>query len=400
MEPTQKLLLLGLAFSIPAGALINKSNFCTMGGVSDWINMGRSGRLWAWFFATGTAILAVAVMQSMGILSLSSTIPPYQTASFAWPRYMLGGFLFGIGMTLGGGCMNKTLVNIGSGNLKSLLVGFIASVMAYLMTKTDFYGIIFHGWISPLTIDLSKLGISSQSVPSLIGRLVGMESVAGTFTLVTGLVIGGALVLLAVKSDNFRSNFNNLLGGLTVGLAVAAAWYVTGGPFGREVIEAVEWMDNRPVGVGVQSLTFANPMGEFLSFAMAPSSLLITFGMTCAVGILLGSFLYTVATRKFRIQWFVSTGDAIKHGIGAVLMGIGGVLAMGCTIGQGVSGVSTLAIGSILTFATILFGSVLTMKIQYYQMVYEDEASFMTILPSVLADMHVLPQALRKLDRP
>lgn len=399
MEPTQKLLLLGLAFSIPAGAIINKSNFCTMGGVSDWINMGRSGRLWAWFFAAGTAILAVAIMQSMGVLSLSSTIPPYQTASFAWPRYLLGGFLFGIGMTLGGGCMNKTLVNIGSGNLKALLVGFIAAIMAYLMTKTDFYGIVFHGWISPLTIDLSKLGISNQSLPGLIGGLAGAP-VAGTLTLVTGLLAGGALVLLAVKSENFRSNYNNLLGGLTVGLAVAAGWYVTGGPFGREVIEAVEWMDNRPVGVGVQSLTFANPMGEFLSFAMSPSALLLTFGMTCAIGILLGSFLYTLVSGKFRIQWFASVGDAIKHAVGAVLMGIGGVLAMGCTIGQGVTGVSTLAIGSILTFAAILLGSVLTMKIQYYQMVYEDEASFMTILPSVLADMHILPQALRKLDRP
>lgn len=400
MEPTQKLLLLGLAFSIPAGAIINKSNFCTMGGVSDWINMGQVGRLWAWLFAAGTAILAVAIMQSMGILSLSSTIPPYQTASFAWPRYLLGGFLFGIGMTLGGGCMNKTLVNIGGGNLKALTVGFIAAIMAYLMTKTDFYAVVFHGWISPLTIDLSKHGINNQSLPTLIGSIVGIESVAGTFTLATGLIIGGALVLLAIKSENFRTNFDNLLGGLTVGLAVAAGWYITGGPFGREVIDAVEWMDNRPVGVGVQSLTFANPMGEFLSFAMSPSSLLITFGMTCAVGILLGSFLYAVLTRKFRIHWFVSTGDAIQHVIGAVLMGIGGVLAMGCTIGQGVTGISTLAIGSILTFAAILFGSVLTMKIMYYQIVYEEEASFMAILPSVLADMHILPQALRRLDRP
>lgn len=400
MEPTQKLLLLGLAFSIPAGALINKSNFCTMGGISDWVNMGKLGRLWAWFFAVGIAILSVSIMEASGILNISNTIPPYLTANFAWPRYLLGGFMFGIGMTLAGGCMNKTLVNIGGGSLKALTVALVAAIMAYLMTKTDFYALVFHSWISPITLNLAQYNISNQSLPTLLARLAGMESGAGTFTLSIGLLLAGVLILLAFRSKDFRSNPNNLIGGLAVGLSVAAGWYITGGPLGKEVIEAVEWMEQRPVSVGVQSLSFINPMGEFLSFGMAPSQLLVTFGMACAIGVLIGSLLYAVISRKFRLQGFASLNDAIKHVIGAVLMGTGGVLAMGCTIGQGVTGVSTLAVGSMLTLTFIIFGSVLTMKIQYYRLVYENEASFWTILPSVLADMHLLPQALRKLERP
>jgi uncharacterized membrane protein YedE/YeeE len=80
-------------------------------------------------------------------------------------------------------------------------------------------------------------------------------------------------------------------------------------------------------------------------------------------------------------------------------MGFGGTLALGCTIGQGITGISTLATGSFLTFVAIVFGSALTMKIQYYKMVYEEEAGFISALVASLADFHLLPNALRKLDK-
>lgn len=400
MEPTLKLLLFGLALSVPLGALINKTNFCTMGGISDWINFGSRSRLFAWLFAAAVAMLSVSIMQAGGVLSVAQTIPPYLTANFAWPRYLLGGFLFGIGMTLGGGCLNKTLINIGRGNLKSLLVALVTAVMAYLMTKTDFYGVVFHSWMAPLTIDLSQYQLDSQSLPALLARVAGVESAAGTFTLITGLVLACLIVFWVFSLKEFRSNPNDWVAGLALGLAVAAGWYLTGGPLGKEVLEAVEWMDQRPVGVGVQSLTFVNPMGEFLAFGMAPSRLLITFGMTCAAGIVIGSLLYAVISRTFSVQGFVSVKDTARHVIGGILMGIGGVLGMGCTIGQGVTGVSTLSLGSMTVFASIVFGSALTMKIEYYRMMYEDQAFLKAILPSVLADMRLLPQAMRKLERP
>ncbi len=400
MEPAQELLLLGLALSVPLGALINKTNFCAMGGISDWINFGSRGRLFAWLFAAAVAMLCVSIMETGGVLSIDKTIPPYLTANFAWPSYLLGGFLFGIGMTLGGGCANKTLINIGRGSLKSLLVAAVMALMAYLMTKTDFYAVAFHPWITPPTIDLSQYQLSNQSLPALLARLPGVESAAGTLTRVTGPVLAGIIMLWVFREKEFRSDPNHWFAGLALGLAVAAGWYLTGGALGRQVLEAVEWMDQRPAGVGVQSLSFVNPMGQILAFGMAPSRLLVTFGMVCAAGVVIGSLAYALISSTFHVQGFVSLKDTLRHVIGGILMGVGGILGMGCTIGQGVTGVSTLSLGSMMVFASIIFGSALTMKIQYYRMMYEDQAFFRAILPSVLVEMRLLPQTMRKLERP
>jgi hypothetical protein len=125
---------------------------------------------------------------------------------------------------------------------------------------------------------------------------------------------------------------------------------------------------------------------------------MVSFGLVAVFGVILGSLLWSLLSRSFRLEWFVNIKDFFMHFIGAVLMGFGGVMAMGCTIGQGITGVSTLAIGSILTFFSIVFGSALTMKIQYYKMVYEDEATFFKALLTSLVDMKLLPSALRQLE--
>jgi uncharacterized membrane protein YedE/YeeE len=117
------------------------------------------------------------------------------------------------------------------------------------------------------------------------------------------------------------------------------------------------------------------------------------------LGVILGSFLWSIVSKGFRIEWFVNLKDFLNHAIGAVLMGFGGVLAMGCTIGQGVTGVSTLALGSFITFGAIVLGSTLTMKVQYYKLVYEEEASFGKALITSLVDLRLLPAAFRKLDK-
>jgi len=125
---------------------------------------------------------------------------------------------------------------------------------------------------------------------------------------------------------------------------------------------------------------------------------LITFGMCTQFGVMSGSFLFAISTGKFRFEWFANMNDFVRHIIGAVLMGVGGVLAMGCTLGQGLSGVSTLAIGSFLALGSLILGSALTLKVDYYGMVYEDEASFMKSLLSSMVDLHLLPERMRKLE--
>lgn len=368
----QKILLSVFAIAAVMGAIANKTNFCTMGAVSDWVNMDDKGRLRAWLLAVAVAMGGVLVLETLGKVNLSGmTFPPYRTANFAWLRYILGGLMFGVGMTLASGCGNKTLVRIGGGNIKSLVVLAIASAMAYLMLWTDFYGTVFDSWMAPLTVNLGAAGMKAQTLDGIIGGLMGMGD-----TKTLHLVIGGMLVLIlfafAFGSADFRGNFDNVFGAIAIGLAIVAGWYLTGGALGVEWKEWAEMADTPPSRVEVQSFTFISPMGDSVRYLMNPSNFsLINFGIAGLAGVIAGSFLYSVLTRKFRIEWFVNGGDFANHAIGAVLMGIGGVLSMGCTVGQAITGVSTLALGSMLTFGAIVAGAAGTMKYQYWKMMRE-----------------------------
>lgn len=395
---TQEILLSGFIIAVIMGAVVNKTNFCTMGAVSDWVNIGDTARLRSWVLAMVVALVGVMALELLEIFALDGTRPPYRTATLAWPRYILGGLMFGIGMTLASGCGNKTLIRIGAGNIKSVFVLLIAGIFAYLMTKTDFYGDVFHSWMNPMSIDLSLYGFEGQDFGSLLVGLTGQDD-----PLQARLIIGGIIAIVALvvifKSEGVRDSFDNLFGGIVVGAAVLGAWYVTAGPMGQVWQEEVEFMDEIPLGVGSQSFTFINPMGELLDFGLnKANSLFLTFGLVSLIGVIVGSFLYAVITRKFRIEWFLNVKDFMTHAIGAVLMGIGGVLAMGCTIGQGVTGISTLALGSFMATLFTILGCAMTMKIQFYKMVYEEEATFAKALITGLVDLKLLPSSFRKLD--
>ncbi len=397
------------------GAVANKTNFCTMGAVSDWVNMGDRSRFRAWLLAICVAVIGVMVLESTGITSVDSTLPPYRGSNFAWLEYILGGIIFGVGMTYGSGCGNKTLVRIGGGNLKSILVFVVIAVIAYFMlnpfpgTDKTLYSELFYGWTSKTSVSLS----TPQDLGSLLAGNLGGE--VARLRMIAGLVLAVGLAIFIFKSADFRSSFDNILGGLTVGLAVLAAWYITGALAAISADgEVLSWTDYasaeswdmleddpdaRPKDVGVQSFTFINPIGQTLRLALNNfDNVFITFGVMAVIGVIAGSFIWALISRSFRIEWFVDFRDFFNHFIGGILMGIGGVLGLGCTIGQGITGISTLALGSFLAFGGIVFGSAMTMKIQYYKLVYEEEASFIKAFLSALVDMKLLPAGMRKLD--
>jgi len=396
MEFTIHNQVLGLVFLVAVilGAVANKTNFCTMGAVSDWVNMGDMGRMRAWLFAITVALGGVLLLEATGKLTLpGDTFPPYRTGNFSWLRYVLGGFLFGIGMTLGSGCGNKTCIRIGGGNIKSILVLAVASYCAYLMLWGDikgegFFDVVFNSWIQPTAINLPGAGIENQELGSIIAGLTGAN--AASMHLIVGGVLVALLLVYIFKSADFRSSFDNILGGLVVGLVVLAGWVITGGSMGAEWKDYAELSTEIPSRVSVQSYTFISPMGDSVRYLKSPGSFsLINFGIMALTGVIVGSFLYSIVTRKFRVEWFASGSDFVNHAAGGVLMGFGGVLSMGCTVGQAVTGVSTLALGSILTFGAIVFGAALTMKIQYYML---DEQGFFSALRSALGDMRLLPR--------
>jgi len=394
------------------GVVVNKTNFCTMGAVSDMVNMGDFSRFRAWLLAIAVAMLAVIVLEPMGLADANGAFPPYRSGQLIWAENILGGLLFGIGMTYGSGCGNKTLIRIGAGNIKSILVFFLIGVIAYFMlnpfpdSDQTLMSLLFYDWIRPLAVNVG----ASQDLGTLVAKDNGETA---------RMIIGGGIVLglliYIFKSADFRSSFDNILGGLVVGLAVAAAWYVSSsisidvpdegsyllGQYYEEWDMLAESEEGKPATgapLRPQSFTFINPLGQTVGYASAGfDKLLLTFGIMAVFGVIAGSFVWSLVSRSFRFEWFASFRDFVNHVIGGVLMGFGGTLALGCTVGQGITGVSTLALGSFLALFAIIFGCAITMKVQLYKMVYDD-ASFFSALMTGLADMKLLPAALRKHD--
>ena len=157
-----------------------------------------------------------------------------------------------------------------------------------------------------------------------------------------------------------------------VGLAVVAGWGITASTLGEAWKEQAMMMATPPARVATQSYTFVSPMGDLVRWLQSPTHLeYINFGIAGLVGVIAGSLAWSLATRSLRIEWFRTSSDAASHVVGGALIGIGGVLAMGCTIGQGITGVSTLALGSFLALGSIIAGAAATMKLQYWRMMRE-----------------------------
>ena len=398
-----------LAFII--GVTANKTNFCTMGAVSDMVNMGDFSRFRAWLLAISVALLGVIMLESSGMISVDGSFPPYRDTQLIWLENLLGGFLFGIGMTFASGCGNKTLVRIGGGNIKSIIVLFVVGLIAFYMTNPfpdsdkTLYSVLFYDWVNPTAI---SLGHSSD-----IGSFINPET-AVSMRLYAGLVIVTLLLAYIFKSADFRGGWDNILGGVVIGLVVLAAWYVSSNinviaeeepytlsAYYDEWDMLAESDEGKPLSgrtLNTQSFTFINPMGQTYNYAMKGlDSSYLTFGLVSVFGVIIGSMFWSLISKSFRIEWFVNIQDFLMHLIGATLMGFGGTLALGCTFGQAITGVSTLAVGSIITFIAILFGSALTMKMQYYKMLYE-EASLFSVLITSLVELKLLPSSLRKLE--
>ena len=368
----QQLLLCVFAIALVLGAVGQKTRFCTMGAVSDWVNMGDTGRMRSWVFAMAIALAGVVILEATGTIDLTAeTFPPYRTPNFAWLRYLAGGLMFGIGMTLASGCGNRTLVRIGGGNVKSLTVLLVAAGCAYLMMWTPLYETAFLPWIQATSINLARHGAPTQELGSVLAGMLGLEP-SRTLNLTVSALVALGLLAWVFKSPEFRGSWDNVIGGAVVGLAVVAAWYLTGGPVGQAWKDYAAMATDIPSRVQTQSFTFVAPMGDTLRYLLRPADfMLINFGVVALAGVILGAYLYSVRTSAFRYERFFTLKDFAAHALGGALMGIGGVVAMGCTIGQAVTGVSTLAIGSILAFFAMVIGAVCTMKYQYWRITQE-----------------------------
>jgi uncharacterized membrane protein YedE/YeeE len=275
--------------------------------------------------------------------------------------------MFGIGMTLAGGCGNKTLVRIGGGNLKSLVVVAIFATCAYLMLWTPLYEKAFLPWVAATTVNLQSYGVANQELGTVLAGMFGMGR-SREFNLAVAAAVAAGMLVFCFKSADFRNERDHILGGAVVGLAIVFGWWLTGGSVGREWKEYADMAAAVPSRVQVQSYTFAAPIGDTVRYLFDPLNVsLVNFGVIAVAGVILGSSAWALPAGRFRIEWFASWSDFANHAVGAALMGVGGVLSMGCTFGQAITGISTLAVGSILTFLAIVIGAVGTMKYLYWR---------------------------------
>lgn len=355
----------GFVLAFVFGAVANRTNFCTMGAVSDVVNMGSWARMRMWLLAIAVAILGTQALQLAGQIDLDRSF--YVRPNVTWVSYVLGGFLFGVGMTLGSGCGSKTLIRVGGGNLKSVVTFVFLGITAY-MTLKGLFGTWRVAWIDPVATDLGAFGIPRQDLPSILAALAGGH--ARTARIAISLAFAAALLVFVLRDREFRSSFDHLLGGVVVGLVIVGGWYVTGHLGYGENPETLEMGYAGTNSRTIESLSFVAPVAFALELMMLWSdrSLGVTFGIASTAGVIAGSLAYALASRTFRWEGFAGAEDTANHVVGGMLMGFGGVLALGCTIGQGLTGVSTLALGSILAFLAIVAGAAATMKYQYWRL--------------------------------
>lgn len=343
----------GFVIGLVFGAAVQSTNFCTMGGISDFVLMGDGRRFRAWILAIAVAIIGTQALHFSGVVDINKSI--YLTSNLGWLGAILGGAMFGFGMTQAGGCGSKTLARLGAGNLKSFVVAVVLGITAY-MTLRGLFALVRVQLENATNVDLKTHGLGNQNLGEMAGAAMGLA--AGPARAAAAAALALAFLIFCFKDAAFRRSVPNIAAGLIIGLTAVAGWVVTG-VLGSD--------DFNPTPLA--SVTFVAPVGESLQYLMTFSGSTINFGIAVVGGVICGSFLTAVMTGTFRIESFADSGDFVRHLGGATLMGVGGVMALGCTIGQGITGMSTLALGSMLAWLSILGGG-------YFGIKYLEEGSF------------------------
>ena len=350
--------IFALAFAF--GAITQRTNFCTMGSVADIFTFGDWTRMRQWLLAIAVAILGTNLLAATATIDTADSF--YTSPRFMPLAYLIGGLLFGFGMVLTGGCGSKSLVRAGGGSLKSLVVLVVLGIVAYISLR-GLLAVFRVGVIEPVGARLA----TPQDLPSLLAG-IGVSKAALQVGL--ALLMSGFLLVLVFRDRSFRT-FDNLLAGLGIGAIIVAAWAISG------TIGHIEEHPNtlqqaflRTNSGRMESLSFVAPVAYTIDYLMffSDTSKVITIGIAAVLGMLAGSAAYAIAAGKFRWEGFRDTEDTANHLVGAALMGFGGVTALGCTVGQGLSGVSTLAVGSFIAVAAIVAGAVLALKYQAWRL--------------------------------
>jgi uncharacterized protein len=336
----------GFVIGMLLGAIVTRTNFCAMGSISDMVSFGDRRRFRAWILAAATALAGTQMLAQFGVVDLGKSM--YLSSSVNWLGNLLGGSLFGFGMVFAGGCATRNLARVGSGDLKALITLLVLGISAYV-TMTGLLGPARAALEQWTALPLPQG--THQGLGSIIAAIGKFQPAAATW--LTARVVTAALLVYCFIDRQFRSSWLHIASGVGVGLCIVAGWALTGLTFDE--------LSDKPAAP--VSLTFVRPTGDALEWLQRFTALGSPgFGVSSVFGTIFGAFLAAKAMGRFRVATFSGANDTLRNLGGAVLMGIGGIMALGCTIGQGITGVSTLAAGSFLTFAGLIAGAVVGVR--------------------------------------
>lgn len=333
-DGTNIVVYLGLAIGLVFGAVGLLSGFCLMSSLRGWWGNGDSRLIRTYALAIGVAIAATQLLSLGHLVDLGKSI--YLQPTFSAPLMFAGGLLFGYGMVLSNGCGSRALILLGRGNLRSFVVVVTLGIAAQMTLK---------GLIAPARIDVLQWTQSAPNVvslPALLQTLGLDESIARIAAMVAA---SGALAIFAFSHATFRKSWGQIAAGVAIGLLVAAGWFASG-YLGAD--------DFNPAPV--TSLTFVAPIADAVQYVMFSTGSTLNFGITLVAGVLAGSFITAIVTRQFHWEGYTSPRHMLRSIGGAALMGSGGAMAYGCSIGQGLTGLSTLALASFVAATGILVG--------------------------------------------
>ena len=324
-------LLIGLAY----GAVGLLSGFCLLSGLRGWWADGDSRLIRTYALALGVAIAVTQLLAAREVVDLGKSI--YLQPSFSAPLMFFGGLLFGYGMVLSNGCGSRALVLLGRGNLRSFVVVIVLGIAAQMTLK---------GLIAPARIAVLQASLTAPkliSLPALVSTLGLSETFARTLS---ASAVSGGLIIFAFAHAPFQRAWGQIAAGIAVGLLVVGGWLATGN-LGAD--------DFNPAAV--TSLTFVAPIADAVQYAMLSTGLSLNFGIAMVAGVFAGSLVTALVTRRFHWEGFNSPRHMLRSIGGAALMGAGGAMAYGCSIGQGLTGLSTLALASFVAVGGILLGT-------------------------------------------
>ena len=340
MSPLTLSLWAGFVIGIAFGVTVQRTGFCLNTAFRGlWIT-GDRRKLASFVLAMAVALLATQISEASGLIDLRRSI--YLSAPFSWLVIPLGGAIFGYGMITSNGCGARSLVLLGQGNLRSFVVLLCLGIAAYA-TLSGVFAPLRTALAGPTTIAFEKL----PSIPRYLESWLS----PGAARLLPTILIVQILVMVAFRSSAFRKSPRDIVGGLVVGLLIATGWIATGW-LGKDDFEPTP----------IASLTFIQPVGETLQYAMLATGARMSFGVAVVCGVFLGALASALLTRTYELQGFSRPTQMLRYMAGGTLMGVGGAMALGCSIGQGLTGFSTLAFGSLLAAAGIAIGATLALR--------------------------------------